>query len=243
MSVNDPDILDTLKRHHAAMTPGPWRHGYTDGSGKATEDDGGYIIAGEPPVAVCGGGRDGWSVPVGMSLASDADGIADIRTMLPALIARIEADGAQLAAVTLERDAAREALARVEAERDEARAESELRYKLLGEANRGECTPFISGFECGVDGNWCSECCKQRARAEAAEQERDAARAAEQVQTERVAEFRRQRDEAIAERDRLRERIQALADLFGVPDGGRYLNDWKARAERIAQPTTEKSDG
>ena len=33
----------------------------------------------------------------------------------------------------------------------------------------------------------------------------------------------------------LQERLVELAAMFNVPDGGRYLNDWKARADQINQ--------
>lgn len=42
-----------------------------------------------------------------------------------------------------------------------------------------------------------------------------------------------------AELKRVEERIAEIAALFGVPDGGRYLNDWKARAEQHAALLSE----
>lgn len=38
-----------------------------------------------------------------------------------------------------------------------------------------------------------------------------------------------------SERDRAEERIRDLAAMFGVCDGGRYLNDWKARCDRATE--------
>lgn len=90
--------------------------------------------------------------------------------------------------------------------------------------------------------------------------ERDAAREAEKVQTERVAEFRRQRDEAIAERDRLRgpasiltmlchangepcdgfrfrELLIEMREAMGMPRDGLSAAEYGAW---IAQPTTER---
>jgi len=37
------------------------------------------------------------------------------------------------------------------------------------------------------------------------------------------------------ERDRAEGRIRDLAAMFGVCDGGRYLNDWKARCDRATE--------
>src|SRR5687768_7324119 len=39
--------------------------------------------------------------------------------------------------------------------------------------------------------------------------------------------------------ERAEQRIRELAVLFGVPDGGRYLNDWKTRAEQKQQTVEE----
>lgn len=36
-----------------------------------------------------------------------------------------------------------------------------------------------------------------------------------------------------ARAERAEERIRQLAETFGVPDGGQYLNDWKARADAL----------
>lgn len=46
-------------------------------------------------------------------------------------------------------------------------------------------------------------------------------------------------DAAEARADRAEARIAELAALFGVCDGGRYLNDWKARADRLAKALKE----
>lgn len=42
-----------------------------------------------------------------------------------------------------------------------------------------------------------------------------------------------ERDEAIAERDRLREREAHFAKVLGVGDGGQYRNDWDSRIEAL----------
>jgi len=79
----------TLAELLAAATPGPWRHGYDDGSGRAGEDNwrgretgGGYItqVGSEDekglPFCVVSGGEDSWSLPQGVERKEDARLIA-----------------------------------------------------------------------------------------------------------------------------------------------------------------------
>jgi hypothetical protein len=42
-------------------------------------------------------------------------------------------------------------------------------------------------------------------------------------------------EQAEAELTRLRERERKLATMFGVPDGGQYLNDWQERADAFTR--------
>jgi hypothetical protein len=72
-------------------TPGPWVHGFHDGSGRADADEGGWILAGEHaaverPVVVVKGGRDSWGCVVGVERPEDASLIA----ASPKLLAFVE---------------------------------------------------------------------------------------------------------------------------------------------------------
>lgn len=53
------------------------------------------------------------------------------------------------------------------------------------------------------------------------------------VVEEELSRARRVEAEQAEEVNRLREREARFAALFGVPDGGRYQNDWESRAEVI----------
>lgn len=64
-------------------TPGPWKHGYSDGSGRAEDSwrprhelGGGYITHGESEDAVVLGADDSWSLPQGVQRVADATLIA-----------------------------------------------------------------------------------------------------------------------------------------------------------------------
>lgn len=58
-------------------TPRPWAHGFSDGSGRANDEQGGWILAGEHPahdkaVIVVQGGQDEWGVAKGVVNPADA---------------------------------------------------------------------------------------------------------------------------------------------------------------------------
>lgn len=93
----EPRTLDRteLRRLAEAATPGPWTHGWSDGSGRWTAFTEGATIAADfefesPGVVV--GGRDSWGVPFGVIRESDAEYIAAVSPdVVLALLDEIEA--------------------------------------------------------------------------------------------------------------------------------------------------------
>ena len=132
---------------------------------------------------------------------------------VPALIARIEADGAQLAAVTLERDAARSA-EKVQTERvAEFRRQRDAAEAAHREYRRERVNAVVNTFwELFPSYAWTDE-----------------ATAIDLMRAEVLATRR--------ERDRLREAADLALSLQGT---ARYDEGMTALSNALAQPTTEK---
>jgi len=84
-----PERLAEIKARSEAATPGPWRHGEADGTGKVAEPfHGGSITAGATCCIVFGHTIHG--APFGVLEEVDAEFIAHARADVPALVAEIE---------------------------------------------------------------------------------------------------------------------------------------------------------
>lgn len=67
-----------------SYTKGQWKHGFSDGSGKAGGDFGGGYILAENDRVVVHGGLDDWNKPVGVITEDDAHLIAAAPDLLEA---------------------------------------------------------------------------------------------------------------------------------------------------------------
>ena len=81
---------------NAQHTPTPWTHGFHDGTGVASDTEGGWILAGEHPaiehpVVVVRGGQDEWGVSKGVTKAADAAHIVKCVNAHDALVAALKA--------------------------------------------------------------------------------------------------------------------------------------------------------
>lgn len=75
-TVTTPD-LDALRELAEKATPGGWRVGFNDGSGKGEGSEGCWVsTVDEDEQTVVRGGREDWGVPVGVPNAADARFIA-----------------------------------------------------------------------------------------------------------------------------------------------------------------------
>jgi hypothetical protein len=131
----------------------------------------------------------------------------------------------------------RAALAAMTEERDEAKlaAKTVADHRALVERRLGDCQAALAAAE------------------KEAEEARDLWRhehGVAQECMEKLTAAAAARDEALRRATRAEGRIREVAALMNVPDGGRYLNDWEAKAERfasaerqVAVPAESKKDG